>query len=140
MEPSKTYLRSRTFLRDLLVGAVVIVALTLATKYAPHVPDAAAPASAAKSIGCDAAISLVVLSKAYSLQVIRRMDAKPGQMPVFYVDEPWTLMPRDGKELLDASLQCFITEKTGRRTVMLYRDYQSGKDVAESNAGGLSLK
>lgn len=134
MEPSKPYLRSRTFLLDLLVGAVVIVALTLATKYGPRPNIGAAPQTM-----CDIQKAAEAVSAMIEGGILYKMTTADGA-PVVYVKEGWERLPLDRKNLLDRVIRCRATGLKDGDVYVQYRDYLNDKKLAMGSVGGLLIE
>lgn len=118
----------------LLVLALVVV---FAMFYGQEDPDKKTQTTATR---CDTITATRLVQQALDGGILHRVDGKPAVSRV-YVLEPWQHLTVDEKRGLDTMLKCTVTHGAPNdRTIVVYHDGHTGKEVATSNAYGFTME
>lgn len=89
---------------------------------------------------CDTVTMTRLVQQALDGGILHRVDGKPEVSRV-YVLEPWTRLTIDEKKGLDAMLKCTVTQGAPNdRTIVVYHDGRTGKELATSNRNGFTVE
>jgi hypothetical protein len=89
---------------------------------------------------CDAAAAERLVQQALNGGILHRVDGKPDIAQV-YVLAPWMQLTIDEKRSLDAMLKCTVTHGApNERTIVVYHDGHTGKELATSTAHAFTME
>lgn len=119
----------------LVLGLMAVFALF----YGRDDPGKRPPENALAS-RCDTVTMTRLVQQALDGGILHRVDGKPEVSRV-YVLEPWTRLTIDEKKGLDAMLKCTVTQGAPNdRTIVVYHDGRTGKELATSNRNGFTVE
>jgi hypothetical protein len=87
---------------------------------------------------CNYASTSKAIETMKELAIIYRVESEAGS-PSVYVMGDWYEFPFEGKRLLDSNIRCRSGGAFDRSVYVHYYDYRSGKSVAISSSGGLTI-
>jgi hypothetical protein len=125
--------RSRGFGRFLLFSGLALVVLLVIGRLVSE--RGGEPADAAACNYSKTADSIETMKK---LAIVYRVENEAGS-PSVYVMGDWYEFPLEGKRLLDLAIRCRSGGAFDRSVYVHYYDYRSGKMVAISSSGGLTI-
>lgn len=89
---------------------------------------------------CDADAAKEVVQQALNGGILHRVEGKPEVSRV-YILEPWYHLTIDDKKLLDNVVQCMVTNGAPNgKTIVVYHDGRTGKELATSNRFGFEME
>lgn len=134
--------KKQSYLGPLLLAFAILI--IFAMLYGQEDPDknrtvrATSPSNGAPR--CDATTAKQVVQKALDGGILHRVEGKPEVSRV-YTLEPWHHLTIDDKRALDNVVRCTLTNGTSdARTIVVYHDGRTGKELATSNQYGFDMK
>lgn len=128
--------RKQSYLGPLLLTLAILV--VFATFYGQEDPSKRKP-KATTANSCAAVNTTQLVQQALDGGILYRVDGKPEVSRV-YVLEPWTRLTIDEKKGLDVMLKCAVTQGAPTdRTIVVYHDGRTGKELATSNSNGFTV-
>lgn len=129
--------KRRAIRRELLLvlGIVVVFAMF----YGAEDPATKKPSPSLAS-RCDTASMTRLVQQALDGGILHRIDGKPEVSRVYVLDQ-WARLTIDEKKALDAIVKCTVTHGAPTdRTIVVYHDGRTGKEVATSNRNGFMVE
>lgn len=135
--PLRSGKRKQSYLGPLLLTFAIVA--VFAMFYGQE--DPAKRASKATPVNTCATIKFQhIVQQALDGGILHRVEGKPEVSRV-YVLEPWARLTIDEKKGLDAMLKCTVTQGAPTdRTIVVYHDGRTGKELATSNRYGFTVE
>lgn len=135
--PLRAGKRKQSYLGPLLLTLAIV--FIFAMFYGQEDP-AMRTSKPATSNYCAALNTTQLVQQALNGGILHRVDGK-AEVSRVYVLEPWARLTIDEKKGLDVMLKCAVTNGSPTdRTIVVYHDGRTGKELATSNRYGFTVE